>query len=61
MNPSCQTPEQGMGNLKSRGRFPAEMHGLRPSDHGAEENGRKKYEEFAKKRIIVLYSFEKIC
>ena len=40
--------KQGVGNPSSGSGFPIEMHGMRTSDHGAAQNGRKKYEKFTK-------------
>lgn len=35
--------QQGLGNLKSRRRFPPEMSGMWTSDHGSAQDGGKKY------------------
>ena len=48
-----------MGNLKSRRRFPAQMHRLRTSDHGCPQISRKKHETNRKKDLKLLKNHEK--
>ena len=45
--------KQGVGDPSCRSRFPAEMHGLRTPDHGAAQNGRKKYKKIVEKDMNI--------